>query len=161
MFLSCLEGHGNTKHLRGQAPLHCAPACICAPPAPVHPSASLKKPPGMCRTRLNSPLALGGTALKPRCLLTSFTPSTCTARPARRTDELRWLVLDEADRLLDLGFEKKIGQQAGRPFSVLFLDLQRLSWAGGVPPIWHGQRLTSISLGARLVPTPYGCAPWG
>lgn len=27
---------------------------------------------------------------------------------AFRTDELRWLVLDEADRLLDLGFEKKI-----------------------------------------------------
>ena len=28
---------------------------------------------------------------------------------AFRTDELRWLVLDEADRLLDLGFQKKIG----------------------------------------------------
>jgi DEAD/DEAH box helicase len=26
-----------------------------------------------------------------------------------RTSELRWLVLDEADRLLDLGFEQKIG----------------------------------------------------
>lgn len=26
-----------------------------------------------------------------------------------RTEELRWLVLDEADRLLDLGFEAKIG----------------------------------------------------
>ena len=26
-----------------------------------------------------------------------------------RTEELRWLVLDEADRLLDLGFECKIG----------------------------------------------------
>ena len=26
-----------------------------------------------------------------------------------RTEELRWLVLDEADRLLDLGFERKIG----------------------------------------------------
>ena len=25
------------------------------------------------------------------------------------TEELRWLVLDEADRLLDLGFEQKIG----------------------------------------------------
>ena len=28
---------------------------------------------------------------------------------AFRTEELRWLVLDEADRLLDLGFEQKIG----------------------------------------------------
>jgi ATP-dependent RNA helicase DDX31/DBP7 len=28
---------------------------------------------------------------------------------AFRTDALRWLVLDEADRLLDLGFEQKIG----------------------------------------------------
>lgn len=27
-----------------------------------------------------------------------------------RTDQLRWLVLDEADRLLDLGFEKKIAE---------------------------------------------------
>lgn len=27
-----------------------------------------------------------------------------------RTEELRWLVLDEADRLLDLGFEQKIGK---------------------------------------------------
>jgi hypothetical protein len=26
-----------------------------------------------------------------------------------RTHDLRWLVLDEADRLLDLGFEQKIG----------------------------------------------------
>ena len=25
-------------------------------------------------------------------------------------EELRWLVLDEADRLLDLGFEKKIAE---------------------------------------------------
>lgn len=30
---------------------------------------------------------------------------------AFRTNELRWLVLDEADRLLDLGFQKKIGAQ--------------------------------------------------
>ncbi|CAL5219539.1 g1390 [Coccomyxa viridis] len=29
---------------------------------------------------------------------------------AFRTEELRWLVLDEADRLLDLGFEQKIGE---------------------------------------------------
>ena len=28
---------------------------------------------------------------------------------AFHTEELRWLVLDEADRLLDLGFEQKIG----------------------------------------------------
>ncbi|KAL4427451.1 hypothetical protein ABPG77_000740 [Micractinium sp. CCAP 211/92] len=32
---------------------------------------------------------------------------------AFRTEELRWLVLDEADRLLDLGFEKKIAQARG------------------------------------------------
>ena len=31
---------------------------------------------------------------------------------AFRTEELRWLVLDEADRLLDLGFEAKIGTLA-------------------------------------------------
>ena len=32
---------------------------------------------------------------------------------AFRTEELRWLVLDEADRLLDLGFEQKIGEPRG------------------------------------------------
>ena len=32
---------------------------------------------------------------------------------AFRTEELRWLVLDEADRLLDLGFEQKIGAPCG------------------------------------------------
>ena len=32
---------------------------------------------------------------------------------AFRTEELRWLVLDEADRLLDLGFEQKIGEPGG------------------------------------------------
>ena len=32
---------------------------------------------------------------------------------AFRTEELRWLVLDEADRLLDLGFEQKIGAPLG------------------------------------------------
>ena len=32
---------------------------------------------------------------------------------AFRTEELRWLVLDEADRLLDLGFEQKIGALPG------------------------------------------------
>lgn len=31
-----------------------------------------------------------------------------------RTEELRWLVLDEADRLLDLGFEQKIGEAPHR-----------------------------------------------
>ena len=31
-----------------------------------------------------------------------------------RTEELRWLVLDEADRLLDLGFEQKIGESVHR-----------------------------------------------
>lgn len=31
---------------------------------------------------------------------------------AFKTQEMRWLVLDEADRLLDLGFEKKIGECA-------------------------------------------------
>lgn len=31
-----------------------------------------------------------------------------------RTEELRWLVLDEADRLLDLGFEQKIGELLSR-----------------------------------------------
>jgi ATP-dependent RNA helicase DDX31/DBP7 len=31
---------------------------------------------------------------------------------AFRTAELRWLVLDEADRLLDLGFKEKIGARA-------------------------------------------------
>ena len=28
---------------------------------------------------------------------------------ARRTGELRWLVLDEADRLMDLGFQRQLG----------------------------------------------------
>ena len=32
---------------------------------------------------------------------------------AFRTHELRWLVLDEADRLLDLGFKEKIGEGFG------------------------------------------------
>ena len=32
---------------------------------------------------------------------------------AFKTDRLRWLVLDEADRLLDLGFEQKIGAMLG------------------------------------------------
>ena len=32
---------------------------------------------------------------------------------AFRVEELRWLVLDEADRLLDLGFMAKIGGSAG------------------------------------------------
>lgn len=40
---------------------------------------------------------------------------------AFRCHELRWLVLDEADRLLDLGFEKKLGAwgacQAAQPMS--------------------------------------------
>lgn len=30
-------------------------------------------------------------------------------------EELRWLVLDEADRLLDLGFEKKIAEVGFQP----------------------------------------------
>lgn len=36
---------------------------------------------------------------------------------AFRTEELRWLVLDEADRLLDLGFEQKIGAPSAPPQS--------------------------------------------
>ncbi|BDA42696.1 DEAD-box ATP-dependent RNA helicase 17 [Coccomyxa sp. Obi] len=40
-----------------------------------------------------------------------------------RTEELRWLVLDEADRLLDLGFEQKIGE-------ILAITDRRTSEAG-------------------------------
>lgn len=39
---------------------------------------------------------------------------------AFRTEELRWLVLDEADRLLDLGFEQKIGVLCCLHFLSLF-----------------------------------------
>lgn len=35
---------------------------------------------------------------------------------AFHTNELKWLVLDEADRLLDLGFEEKIREYPPPPF---------------------------------------------
>ncbi len=36
-----------------------------------------------------------------------------------QTQRLRWLVLDEADRLLDLGFEQKLGEDIARSLSHL------------------------------------------
>ena len=43
------------------------------------------------------------------CQAHAGSSSISDAWQAFRTEELRWLVLDEADRLLDLGFEQKIG----------------------------------------------------
>lgn len=43
--------------------------------------------------------------------------------PACLAEELRWLVLDEADRLLDLGFEKKISEVGGRCVLITLLRL--------------------------------------
>ena len=47
---------------------------------------------------------------------------------AFRTEELRWLVLDEADRLLDLGFEQKIGASLTPPMALLCTAMTADSW---------------------------------
>ena len=72
--------------------------------------------------------------------------TTCRTRQSFHTEELRWLVLDEADRLLDLGFEQKIGAVLTPLMSTMLVHMQSQLTVSG--------RVLAASLGLRLTELP-------
>ena len=103
------QSHPMNVHIPAHNPIHIPPS---HPPSVVKPPVALVWQVGGSilggeqRNKEKARLRKGITVLvaSPGRLLDHLEKTA-----AFKTDELRWLVLDEADRLLDMGFQQKIG----------------------------------------------------